>query len=52
MVMIAVPSGASATNAITPPTITPGNGVWSQGVAGTRKVELPKPASTGLSPVR
>jgi hypothetical protein len=51
-VTIAVPSGPSARNAMTPPLISPGTVVCSQGDAGIENVEVPKPASTGVSPVR
>src|ERR1700736_4821561 len=50
--MIAVPSGPSARKAMMPPTINPGTVVCSHGVTGMLKVELPKPHSTGRSPVR
>ena len=51
-VMIAVPKGPSARNAMMPPTIRPGTVVWSQGETGMLKVEKPKPDSTGVRPVR
>src|SRR5947207_13099046 len=50
--MIAVPSGPSARNASTPPDISPGTVVWSQGVVGMLNVDVPKPDSTGVRPVR
>src|ERR1700730_2077000 len=52
MVMIAPPSGPSARKAKMPPVINPGTVVCSHGDAGIENVELPKPASSGVSPVR
>jgi hypothetical protein len=37
---------------MTPPVISPGTVVWSHGDAGIEKVEVPKPDSTGVRPVR
>ncbi len=50
-VAIAVPRGASATNAIVPAENSPA-GVCHHGEAGMVNVEEPGPQSTGFSPVR